>query len=176
MRSIFLFCLSILFGYWLNAQKITVKAGPEFLTSFNNAETFLGVGGSIEALKLVKERLTLGLNTGFLYFNQTGSSHGTNNKSHYSLIPVLLVIHYPLPITPNLYGEDHLGYSFTQNANYVNSGKKVNGGFTYYFVLGYTIGSHIDVSIKVGRSRLDKKNDPANVNEHNVGLKLAYLF
>lgn len=176
MRNIFLICQLLLLCYCLNAQKITVKAGPELLTSFNHSETFIGIGGSIEALKLIKERLTLGINTGFLNFTATKSLPGSNNKPHYSLIPVLLVIHYPLPITPNLYGEDHMGYSFAQNVVYEKTGGKVAGGFTYYFAIGYTIGSYFDVSIKVGRSRFDKKDNPANVNEHNIGLKIAYVF
>jgi hypothetical protein len=176
MRNIFLICQLLLLSYCLNAQKISVKAGPELLTSFNHRETFIGIGGSIEALKLIKERLTFGINTGFLNFTATKSLTGSYNKTSYGVIPVLLVIHYPLPITPNLYGEDHMGYSFAQNAIYEKTGEKVAGGFTYYFALGYTIGSHFDASVKVGRSRFDKKDNPANVNEHNVGLKIAYIF
>jgi hypothetical protein len=177
MRNVILICQSLLFCCFLHAQnKVTVKAGPELLTSFNHRETFIGIGGSIEALKLIKERLTLGFNTGFLNFTATKSIPGSYSKTSYSLIPVLLVIHYPLPITPNLYGEDHMGYSFAQNAIYEKTAEKVAGGFTYYFAIGYTIGPYFDISVKVGRSRFDKKDNPANVNEHNLGLKLAYIF
>ena len=176
MRRVFMVCHLLLISYILTAQKITVSAGPELLRSFNHSETFIGVGGSIQALKLIKERLTLGLNTGFYKFTSTTTLIGNNTKPSYSLIPVLAVIHYPLPITPNLYGEDHMGYSFAQDAIYPKTGDKVNGGFTYYFALGYVIKNKIDISIKVGRARLNKKDNPSNVNEHNLGLKLAYIF
>lgn len=176
MQKIIILFLLITISCFGFAQKITVKAGPELLVSFNHAATFIGAGGSVEALKLVKERLTLGVNTGFLHFTSTSALMGNPAKKQYSIIPVLLVIHYPLPLTPRLYGEDHMGYSFVENAMYEKTGEKVPGGFTYYFALGYILGSHVDLSVKIGRSRLDKKDNPANVNEHNVGLKLAYIF
>lgn len=176
MKKLLLIGLLSLMSYGLIAQKIKVSAGPELLRSFNHDETFIGVGGTLQALKLIKERLTLGINTGYLNFTGTKSLIGNNTKPHYNVIPVLAVIHYPLPIIPNLYGQDLMGYSFVQNVLYEESGKKVAGGFTYYFSIGYIIKEHLDIAIKVGRSRFNKKDDPANVNEHNVGLRVSYIF
>ena len=176
MLKLLIGCPLLVLSFTLTAQKITVSAGPEILRSFNHDDTFIGVGGSVQAQKWIKERLTLGLNTGYYKFTATKTLIGNNTKPSYSIIPVLVVIHYPLPITPNLYGEDHMGYSFVQDAIYPKTGDKVHGGFTYYFALGYTIKNKIDISVKVGRARLNKKDNPSNVNEHNLGLKLAYIF
>lgn len=117
----------------------------------------------------------LGLNTGFLKFISTRPLAPAGNVT-YTAIPMLAVIKYPLPLIKNLYGQDAMGYIFATDVHYRNNGEKVPGGFTYYFSLEYTFAKHFDIAAKVGRSRFDKKGRPANVNEHNLGLKLAYVF
>lgn len=176
MLKILLFKILIIFCQTVIAQNIKVHAGPEVLHSFNHADNYIGVGGTAQIDFFIKERLWLGVNSGYLRFDRTNSSSGINGSANYGLIPVLGVIKYPLPIVSGLYGQDLFGYSFANGVNFVNTGEKIKGGFTYYFALGYEFAEHFDVSIKVGRSRLDKKDNPANVNEHNLGLKLAYVF
>ncbi|MCD2425471.1 porin family protein [Niabella pedocola] len=161
--------------YGANAQTIKVNAGPEFLHSFSHDPGFWGAGVSAQGEVWVKERLGLGLNTGFLRFASTRPLIPTGTIT-YNAIPVLAVIKYPLPLIKNLYGQDAMGYTIATDVHYRNNGEKVPGGFTYYFSLGYEFAKHFDVAVKVGRSRFDKKDRPANVNEHNLGLKLAYIF
>lgn len=177
MKKILVFLIMLICTYTSQAQKIKFNAGPELLKSFNHSTSYIGVGGSVQAEIWVKERLGLGINTGYINFSGKGGYDGIPNyKVNYSSIPVLAVIKYPIPLTKGLYGQDAFGYTFANDVHYVNDGKKVNGGFTYYFTLGYEFAEHFDVGVKVGRSRFDKKDNPANVNEHNVGLKLAYVF
>lgn len=159
-----------------NAQKTKVTVGPELLTSFNHDPSFLGIGGSAQLDIWIKERLWLGVNSGYLHFKSNQSLLGSNTRPSYGAIPVLGIIKYPLPILSGLYGQDMFGYTFANNVKFRDNGEKASGGFTYYFALGYEFAEHFDISAKVGRSRFDKKNRPVNVNEHNVGLRLAYLF
>lgn len=174
LKKIFLpvfFCLSG--GIALAQQKkIQFTVGPEVLKSFNHSESFWGAGGSVQAEAWVAPALGLGVNTGYYRHVGTGTAAGRS----YGAIPVLAVIRYTLPITPGLYGQDVLGYTLVQDVASETNGRKVSGGFTYYFAIGYVIRNHFDISLKVGRSRLDKKDHPANVNEHNLGLKIAYRF
>ena len=176
MKKLLSSALLLLFTFSLNAQSLKISAGPELLRSFHHASTFWGVGATAQADVWVKERLGLGINTGFLRFTGMEYLWGADRDADYNLIPVLGVIRYPLPITKGLYGQDMMGYTFAQDVVYSATRSKVSGGFTYYFALGYVIKERIDVSVKVGRSRLDKKNNPANVNEHNLGLKVAWVF
>lgn len=164
----------LLLPHCLLAQKKTFQfsAGPELLRSFSHKETFWGAGASLQAEAWVKPALGLGLNVGYYHFSGTG----TASARSYGALPLFAVIRYPLPLTPGLYGQDVMGYTFIDGASYEVSGAKVRGGFTYYFALGYVIRDHIDISVKIGRPRLDKKADPANINEHNFGLKVAYRF
>jgi len=158
-----------------SAQTVSVNAGPELLHSFNHDPAFWGAGITAQGEIWVKERLGLGLNTGFLRFASTRPLIPTGTVT-YNAIPVLAVIKYPLPVIKNLYGQDAMGYTFATDVHYRNNGGNVPGGFTYYFSLGYVFAKHFDMAVKVGRSRFDKKDRPANVNEHNLGLKLAYVF
>ena len=176
LKATFLFIiLAVTFSAYCQKRKITI--GPEVLRSFNHDQTYWGIGGSVQADFWIKERLWLGVNSGYTKF--TGEKRQlnlANQPLHYSMVPVLGVIKYPLPVISGLYGQDMFGYTFVQNVSFQKNGNKANGGFTYYFALGYEFAQHFDVSVKVGRARLNKKDDPVNVNEHNVGLKLAYLF
>lgn len=175
-KAIFLFTLLVVtFGASCQKSKITI--GPEVLRSFNYNRSYWGVGGTAQADFWIKERLWLGVNSGYIKFTgEKQPSSLANQPLHYSMIPVWGVIKYPLPIVSGLYGQDMFGYTFVQNVSFQKNGNKANGGFTYYFALGYEFAQHFDVSVKVGRARLNKKDNPVNVNEHNVGLKLAYLF
>ncbi len=176
LKTSFLFTLLIA-AFSTYGQKSKITVGPEVLRSFNHNPAYWGVGGSVQADFRIKERLWLGVNSGYLKFSgEKGAVNFTNQPRHYSLIPVLGVIKYPLPIISGLYGADMFGYTFPQNVSFVKNGNKARGGFTYYFALGYEFAQHFDVSVKVGRARLNKKDNPVNVNEQNVGLKLAYLF
>lgn len=176
MKKHFILSAIIFLAICAQAQTFKVSAGPEVLKSINHDERFFGAGGSVQLDVWVREKLGLGINTGYLKFNQTSAPLAGFSKKQYSLIPILGVIRYPLPIVKGLYGQDLMGYTLAQDVQSEATGKKVAGGFTYYFALGYVFADHFDISVKVGRSRLDKKNDPANVNEHNLGLKLAYIF
>ncbi|WP_176954318.1 outer membrane beta-barrel protein [Niabella drilacis] len=175
MQKLYLLAALFAITYDADAQKIKVNVGPEFLHSFNHDPGFWGAGVSVQGEVWVKERLGLGLNTGFLRFASTRPLIPAGTIT-YNAIPVLAVIKYPLPLVKNLYGQDAMGYTFATDVHYRNNGEKVPGGFTYYFSLGYEFAKHFDVAIKVGRSRFDKKDRPVNVNEHNLGLKLAYVF
>lgn len=101
---------------------------------------------------------------------------GGTTRPGYSAVPLLGVIKYPLPVLKGLYGQDMFGYTFAYNVKFEDNHEKAKGGFTYYFALGYEFAQHFDISAKVGRSRFNKKDRPVDVNEHNVGLRLAYLF
>lgn len=169
-----LFSLTTIFS--LSAQQLKLSIGPEVLHSFHHDETFYGWGGSIQTTWWVRYTLGLGLNTGYYRFTSTTALIGANKFPNYALIPVFFNIRYPIPLFKGLYGQDMFGYAFAQEVYRVTSNEKVNGGFTYYFTLGCVIKDHFDISAKVGRTRLDKKDDAANVNEHNFGLKLAYIF
>lgn len=158
------------------AQDIDISAGPEFMHSFNHHESFWGVGATAQAYIWVREPLGLGIKTGFISFSGTDTFTGVSRDVNYTAIPVLGIIRYPMPFMANLYGQDALGFTFPQNAVYENTGEKVPASFTYYFSLGYVIKDHFDISIKVGRSRFDKDNKKANVNEQNLGIRLAYIF
>ncbi|MGJ7033805.1 outer membrane beta-barrel protein [Niabella hirudinis] len=175
MRKIYLLVLLFTIANGAGAQNVKVNAGPELLHSFNHDLAFWGIGVSAQGEVWVKERLGLGLNTGFLKFTGTRPLIPTGNIN-YTAVPVLAVIKYPLPVIKNLYGQDAMGYTFVTDVHYRDNGGKVPGGFTYYFSLGYEFATHFDIAVKVGRSRLDKKDRPANVNERNLGLKLAYIF
>lgn len=176
MKKVLVIACLLLSCFSTKAQSLKISAGPELLRSFSHNTTFWGVGATAQADVWVKPALGLGINTGFLYFTGTEKIIGTEVNTTYNLIPVLGVIRYPLPITKGLYGQDMMGYTFAQDVVYSASRNKVQGGFTYYFALGYVIKERLDISVKVGRSRLDKKNNPANVNEHNLGLKVAWVF
>lgn len=159
-----------------NAQKTKVTLGPELLRSFNHDPAFWGVGGSAQLDVWIKERLWLGVNSGYLNFKSNKNALGENTRRSYGAIPILGVIKYPLPMLGGLYGQDMFGYTFANNVTFEDKNEKASGGFTYYFALGYEFADHFDVSVKVGRSRFNKKDRPVNVNEHNLGLRLAYLF
>ena len=178
MKKLILIAASLLFIMSVGAQKTKITLGLELLTSFNNSPTFFGVGGSAQLDIWIKERLWLGVHSGYLNFtsNTEYLVLGENARPRYSVIPVLGVIKYPLPVLKGLYGQDMFGYTFAHNVKFRDNGEKVAGGFTYYFALGYEFADHFDVSVKVGRSRLNKKDRPVNVNEHNLGLRLAYMF
>ncbi|MBZ4187411.1 porin family protein [Niabella beijingensis] len=175
MRKLYLLITLLSFACAVKAQTIKVNAGPELLRSFNHDMPFWGAGASVQGEVWVKERLGLGLNTGFLRFASTRPLI-PSGTIRYNAIPVLAVIKYPLPLIKNLYGQDAMGYTFATDVHFIKDGKKIPGGFTYYFSLGYEFATHFDVTVKVGRSRFEKKDRPANVNEHNLGLKLAYIF
>jgi hypothetical protein len=177
MKSLLLsafFLLAVMHS--VKAQDIKVSAGPEILRSFNFTEVFYGWGGSAQATWWVRSTLGLGINSGYYHFQSNTALIGANKFPTYSMIPVFFVVRYPIPVFEGLYGQDMFGYSFTQDVQLLKADKAVTGGFTYYFALGYVIHNHFDLSLKVGRTRLNKKNDTVNVNEHNVGLKLAYIF
>lgn len=157
------------------AQKLEISAGAELLRSFNHQETFWGYGATAQAHIWVREPLGLGIKTGYLNFSGSETILGNTVDVNYSAIPVLGVIRYPMPFLDGLYGQDALGFTFTQNAIYSN-GDPVPARFTYYFSLGYVIKERIDIALKVGRSRFDKKNLVSNVNEQNIGLRVAYVF
>ncbi len=176
MKKIILFHLFLLLIISAQAQKTKISVGPELLTSFNHDPTFLGIGGSAQLDIWIKERLWLGVNSGYLHFKSNKSLLGGNTRPNYGAIPVLGVIKYPLPILAGLYGQDMFGYTFAHNVAFEDNRQKASGGFTYYFALGYEFADHFDISAKVGRSRFNKKNRPVNVNEHNLGLRVAYLF
>ena len=176
MNKLLLIHICLVLAISLKAQKTKITVGPELLTSFNHDPTFFGIGGSAQLDIWIKERLWLGVNSGYLNFKSNKSLMGGNTRPGYSAIPVLGVIKYPLPILKGLYGQDMFGYTFAQNVEFENNREKASGGFTYYFALGYEFADHFDVSVKVGRSRFNKKDRPVDVNEHNVGLRLAYLF
>lgn len=176
MKKLLLLQLCLILISGLNAQHKKVTVGPELLTSFNHDPSFFGVGGSAQLDIWIKERLWLGVNSGYLNFTANKTPFGSNAKRSYGAIPVLGVIKYPLPMLGGLYGQDMFGYTFAQNVQFENNNEKASGGFTYYFALGYEFAGHFDISAKVGRSRFNKKDRPVDVNEHNVGLRLAYLF
>lgn len=175
MQKLYLLVVLFAITHTAGAQNIKINAGPELLRSFNHDLPFWGLGASAQGEVWVKERLGLGINTGFLRFASTRPLIPTGTVT-YNAIPVLAVIKYPLPVIKNLYGQDAMGYTFVTDVHYRNNGEKVPGGFTYYFSLGYEFARHFDIAVKVGRSRFDKKDRPANVNEHNLGLKLGYVF
>lgn len=175
-KKLFLIYICLLFIISVQAQKTKITVGPELLTSFNHDPSFFGVGGSAQLDIWIKERLWLGVNSGYLNFRSNKSITGNNTRPAYGAIPVLGVIKYPLPVLGGLYGQDMFGYTFAQHIKFEDNNEKASGGFTYYFALGYEFADHFDVSVKVGRSRFNKKDRPVNVNEHNIGLRLAYLF
>ncbi|WP_018626081.1 hypothetical protein [Niabella aurantiaca] len=175
MQKLYLLLALLVITNTVGAQTIRVNSGPELLHSFNHDLPFWGIGVSAQGEVWVKERLGLGLNTGFLKCISARPLVPTGNIT-YTAIPVLAVIKYPLPVIKNLYGQDAMGYTFATDVHDRNNGEKIPGGFTYYFSLGYTFAKHFDMAVKVGRSRFDKKDRPANVNEHNLGLRLAYIF
>lgn len=176
MKKISLLISVLLLIITARAQKTKVTLGPELLTSFNHDPSFFGVGGSAQLDIWIKERLWLGVNSGYLNFTANQTLLGSNRKPSYGAIPVLGVIKYPLPVLSGLYGQDMFGYTFAKDVKFEDNREKASGGFTYYFALGYEFANHFDVSVKVGRSRFNKKDRPVDVNEHNVGLRLAYLF
>lgn len=158
-----------------NAQnRLEFSIGPEFLRSFNHHETFYGLGATAQAHYWVREPLALGIKTGFLTFTGADTFKGITRGINYTAFPVLILIRYPIPIVKNLYGQDDFGYTFTQNAVYESTGKPIVPGATYYFSLGYVVRERFDIAVKVGRSRFNKNNKIANVNEFNLGLRLAY--
>lgn len=176
MKKLLLLQFSLILTVGLNAQRTKVTVGPELLTSFNHDPSFFGIGGSAQLDIWIKERLWLGVNSGYLNFKSNKNLYGNNTRPGYGAIPVLGVIKYPLPIVKGLYGQDMFGYTFAHNVKFEDNHKKASGGFTYYFALGYEFAEHFDISVKVGRSRFNKKDRPVDVNEHNLGLRLAYLF
>lgn len=176
MKKLLLLQFYLILAMGLNAQHVKVTVGPELLTSFKHDPTFLGVGGTAQLDIWIKERLWLGVNSGYLHFKSNKSLYGSNTRPGYGAIPVLGVIKYPLPVLKGLYGQDMFGYTFAHNVKFEDNREKASGGFTYYFALGYEFADHFDVSVKVGRSRFNKKDRPVNVNEHNLGLRVAYLF
>lgn len=159
-------------GAYAQQKDIQFTAGPEVLHSLGGSRNFWGLGGSAQAEAWIGPALGVGLNTGYYRFLGAGSASGQS----YGALPLLAVIRYTLPITPGLYGQDVLGYTLVQDVAYERTGQKINGGFTYYFALGYVIKEHLDISVKIGRTKLDKKDNPANVTELNLGLKVAYRF
>lgn len=180
-----LFALSVLLAATLvaNAQEadekklyLDVSAGPEFLYSLNHHETFLGYGATAQAHIWVRTPLALGIKTGVLHFSGADTFTGVTRDVSYTAIPVLSVIRYPMPFITGLYGQDVLGFTFTQNAVMEGTGLPVPPSFTYYFSLGYVLKDRLDISVKIGRSRFDRGNDVANVNEQNIGLRVAYVF
>ncbi len=175
-KKLFLIYIFQLFIISVHAQKTKITVGPELLTSFNHDPSFLGVGGSAQLDVWIKERLWLGVNSGYLHFKSNKGLYGSNTRPGYGAIPVLGVIKYPLPVLKGLYGQDMFGYTFAHDVKFEDNREKASGGFTYYFALGYEFAEHFDISAKVGRSRFNKKDRPVDVNEHNVGLRLAYLF
>lgn len=176
MKYVTGFLLFLFFTGNIYSQDIKFSFGPEIHHSINHEFGFLGVGGSAQVDWWVKEELGLGVSVGYMSFSGESETNGIINKKNYSLIPATVVIRYPIPIFPNLYGQDMFGYSFPNDVTFISDGRSSKGGFTYYFALGYLIGDHFDVSLKVGRPRLDKKDDPVDVNEHTLGLKLAYIL
>lgn len=161
-----------------NAQKgLEFSIGPEFLHSFNHDEIFRGIGATAQAHYWVREPLALGIKTGVLSLTGSDTYTGVTRRNvSYTAIPVLVLIRYPIPIVENLYGQDDFGYTFTQNAVYESTGEAVTAGATYYFSLGYVIKDRFDIAAKVGRSRFNKNSKTANVNEFNLGLRLAVNF
>jgi hypothetical protein len=176
VKKLLLLQLTLILAVNLTAQRTKITVGPELLTSFNHAPSFLGVGGSAQLDIWIKERLWLGVNSGYLHFKSNKSLMGGTTRPGYSAVPLLGVIKYPLPVLKGLYGQDMFGYTFAYNVKFEDNHEKAKGGFTYYFALGYEFAQHFDISAKVGRSRFNKKDRPVDVNEHNVGLRLAYLF
>ncbi|MGN7785612.1 outer membrane beta-barrel protein [Niabella sp. 22666] len=176
MIKILFLSLAIAISLAAYSQHRKVTIGPELLTSFNHDPSFLGVGGSAQLDIWIKERLWLGVNSGYLHFKSNKGLDGSNTRPGYGAIPVLGVIKYPLPVLKGLYGQDMFGYTFAHDVKFEDNREKAKGGFTYYFALGYEFAEHFDISAKVGRSRFNKKDRPVDVNEHNVGLRLAYLF
>ncbi|WP_114789188.1 hypothetical protein U0035_06380 [Niabella yanshanensis] len=176
MKKLLLIYICLVFCISVTAQKTKFTIGPELLTSFNHDPSFLGLGGSAQLDIWIKERLWLGVHSGYLNFKSTKTLLGSGTRPSYGAIPVLGVIKYPLPVLKGLYGQDMFGYTFAHNVKFEDNREKAAGGFTYCFALGYEFADHFDVSAKVGRSRFNKKDRPVDVNEHNVGLRLAYLF
>lgn len=160
----------------LSGQSFKFSFGPEIHQSISHPTSFFGVGGSVQMDWWVKEELGLGLHAGYVGFSGKSSASGINTTKKYSLVPLMFVVRYPIPLFRGLYGQDMFGYSIPNDVRFISDGRDSQGGFTYYFALGYLVGKHFDVSVKVGRPRLDKKNDPVDVNEHTVGLKLAYIL
>lgn len=158
------------------AQQIKFTVGSEALRSFNYSDAYWGVGGSAQADFWIKERLWLGVHGGYAHFTKTNTHTESSSSPHYNAFSALSVVKYPLPVIAGLYGQDMFGYTFVTHVSFENTGAKANGGFTYYFALGYEFGKHLDLSAKVGRARLNKKNNSVNTNEHNLGLRLAYRF
>lgn len=170
--TLLIVCLWAVTAY---TQDIRVNIGPEFLYSLHHKPAYYGVGASAQAEWWVRSTLGLGLNAGYYRHKSTKALTGSNNKfDTYHAIPVLFVLKYPIPIFEGLYGQDMFGYTFAGDAQF-QSGKPLKGGITYYFALGYTL-KHFDISAKIGRPRFNKKDDDTNVNEHNVGIKVAYVF
>lgn len=168
--AVLLGCLFCLNDVDAQEKRFHFSAGPEVLKSFNHRNSYWGFGGNVQAEVWVKPALGLGLTASVWRFE------GADNVSPggYTAVPLAAIIRYPIPIVKGLYGQDAFGYTLVNGVQYPKDGQKVSGGFAYYFSLGYVVGKHIDISAKVGRSRLNKKDNPANVNEHNFGLKIAY--
>lgn len=163
-------CLLCITDVRAQEKRVHFSAGPEVLQSFNHSKSYRGFGGNIQAEVWVKPALGLGLTASVWRFDGAASTL----PDGYTAIPLALVIRYPIPIFKGLYGQDAFGYTLVNGVQSASDGTKVTGGFAYYFSLGYVVGKRIDLSAKVGRSRLNKKDNPANVNEHNFGLKIAY--
>ncbi|MBP6313662.1 MAG: hypothetical protein KA408_15415 [Flavobacteriales bacterium] len=167
---VLIICGTLSFQLHAQNRDLALSIGPEVLTSFEHTPTFLGIGATVQAEAWVLPALGLGLNTGYYHFTSTG---GADDVS-FSAIPILGVVRYPLVLIEDLYGQDGIGYTFLNNVSTLESGSTVPGAFTYYFALGYVLNNHLDISIKIGRTFMSKKDDPVNVNQHNLGFKFAY--
>lgn len=176
MKNVIFIILLAASYYLLPAQTVKFSFGPEIHQSINHPTSFFGIGGSAQLDWWVKEELGLGLHVGYIGFSGKTSTGGSNTSKNYTMLPLMLVVKYPIPLFRGLYGQDMFGYSVANDVMFISDGRNSNGGFTYYFALGYVVGKHYDFSLKVGRPRLDKKNDPVDVNEHTVGFKFAYIL
>ncbi|HTG55218.1 MAG TPA: hypothetical protein VL943_03035, partial [Niabella sp.] len=89
MRKLFFTHICLLLIIIAQAQKTKVTVGPELLTSFNHDPSFFGVGGSAQLDIWIKERLWLGVNSGYLNFKSTKALPGSGTRPSYGAIPVL---------------------------------------------------------------------------------------